>query len=181
MTLHVPNDQPLNARRRNSLRAPAKDYREHGAYFVTICTHERGPIFEHIGFADLARRYWRLIPEHFPFVELDEFVIMPNHVHGIVWIIHDERVGLPTRRAGSLSTIVGSYKAIVTREINRRRNSPGMPVWQRSFCDHVVRNEKDLLRIQQYIVDNPARWAFDHENPDGEPDAIELAFLERYF
>lgn len=175
----------MEVRRRSSLRSPAKGYREHGAYFITICTHERALLFDDPRFRAIATRDWEAIPTHFPFVELDEFVIMPNHVHGVLWLLRDEiedpgsseaDARRPTK--GSVSSIVGSYKAAVSLEINAVRGIGGPAVWQRNFYDHMMRNERDLLRIQQYIIDNPARWAFDRDNPRGSPDEREHSFWE---
>jgi REP element-mobilizing transposase RayT len=111
-----------------------------------------------------------------PYVKLDEFVVMPNHVHGILFI--DDSVGtwrrhVPTSEprafgkpvAGSLSTIIGSFKSVVTRRINELRNTLGASVWQGRYYDEIIRNEAMLNQIRQYILYNPARWAEDHENP----------------
>jgi REP-associated tyrosine transposase len=104
-------------------------------------------------------------------IELDAFVVMPNHVHGIIVIAEvleraTSRSPLhsgPTKR--SLSAFVGGFKSAVTKRIGELRGQPGTPVWQRNHFEHVIRNEKSLQGIRQYIVDNPARWEFDRENP----------------
>ena len=101
---------------------------------------------------------------------------MPNHVHGIIWIAEDDVVGARRRRAptaerfgapiaGSLPTIVRSFKAITTRRINFERGTPGIPVWQRNYHDHVIRNDKSLQNIRNYIINNPFNWQMDIENP----------------
>jgi len=106
-------------------------------------------------------------------VKLDAFVIMPNHIHGIVVITDNcrgtacraptEQFGKPT--PGSLSTIVRSFKSAVTKRINEMRHTPGIPIWQRNYYEHVIRNEDDLNEIREYILNNPLRWELDSENP----------------
>jgi REP element-mobilizing transposase RayT len=117
---------------------------------------------------------WHKIPEHFPHVDIDEFIVMPSHVHGIIVINSDCRgmaCHAPTDRefakpiAGSLSTIIGSFKSAITRRINQIRNAPGHPLCHRNYYEHIIRNEEELNRISQYIVDNPARWSEDENNP----------------
>jgi putative transposase len=90
-------------------------------------------------------------PDAFPCDELDAFVVMPNHVHGILWLA---RAG----HAPPLHRVIGSFKAAVSRRARIR-------VWQRSFHDRVIRNETELRMFRQYIVDNPIKWAVDRENP----------------
>jgi len=110
-----------------------------------------------------------------PNVELDAFVVMPNHVHGIV-VLHDvgrgtlqraptlERFGKPT--SNSIPTIVRLFKSVATRRINTTRQTPSAMVWQRNYYEHVIRNEDDLGKITEYIVDNPLKWELDEENPE---------------
>jgi REP element-mobilizing transposase RayT len=108
----------------------------------------------------------------------DEFVIMPNHVHGIIWIVGDDDVPVGvTRRvtptttppggpaSGSVGAIIGQLKSAATKRINARRGTPGAPVWQRNYYEHVIRDEGSLNRIRQYILDSPRRWAHDRNNP----------------
>jgi REP element-mobilizing transposase RayT len=116
------------------------------------------------------------------YVTLDEFVVMPNHVHGIIVIDYgaNPSIAVGARRAvplqtparsfgqsipGALSTIVGAFKSAATKRINRVRETPGAPVWQRNFYEHVIRDEKGLNAILEYLQFNPARWAEDQENP----------------
>ena len=127
-----------------------------------------------------AQEYWLQIPKHFNHVELDEYVIMPNHIHGII-IINDNRRGDDTRRdtacrvptnqfgkpvRGSLSTIIRSYKSAVTKRINELRNTPGTKLWQRNFYEQIIRNDHELYEIRKYIINNPAQWQLDSEYPD---------------
>ena len=110
-----------------------------------------------------------------PYVTLDEFTVMPNHFHGILWLLRDEqgtarraptmeRFGKPVK--GSLPTIIGAFKAAVTRRINALRNSGKGEVWQRGYYEHVIRDDASLNRIREYIINNPLNWEFDRENRD---------------
>ena len=163
------------------------DYSSPGAYFVTICTKNKANIFGDIvdgamilnEFGEIVKKIWFDLPNHFTNVQLDEFIVMPNHVHMIIFIIDDDhrhRRGLacqtPTKRtfgkpiSGSLPTIIGSFKSAVTKRINRMRKMPGFPVWQRNYYEHIIRDEDELNAIRQYIIDNPQNWDIDTENPD---------------
>jgi REP element-mobilizing transposase RayT len=122
---------------------------------------------------------WQAIPDHFPHVELDAYVVMPNHVHGIIVIT--DPVGAqhaaPLQSAppqssrtnvqpGSLGAIVRSFKSAVTKRINELRDMPGTPFWQRNYWEHIVRNKDSLERIREYIENNPPRWAEDQLHPE---------------
>lgn len=117
---------------------------------------------------------WRAIPKHFELVRLDEFVVMPNHVHGILFIIdveatHTSPLQAPTGasgpRRGSLSAIVGSFKSAASRQINELSRTAVGPVWQRNFYEHVIQGDAELTRIRQYIANNPVQWELDSDNP----------------
>jgi REP element-mobilizing transposase RayT len=168
--------------RRRSIRLKGCDYSQAGAYFVTICTQDRECLFVDIGGGEMrlndagttVRNIWHKIPEHFPHTDIDAFVAMPNHIHGIIVINSDGRgmaCHAPTHRqfakpiAGSLSTVIGSFKSVVTRQINLIRHTPGYPVWQRNYYEHIIRDEQSLQKIREYINDNPAKWADDENNP----------------
>ena len=173
-------------RQRRSPRLRGYDYRTAGAYFVTVCTanmqHRFGTIRNGIMHLNdegqIARQCWLAIPDHFPHVELDAFIIMPNHMHGIVVIVEDAKDSsvrtrhassvpqTPSMRpkgtpAGSLGAIIGSYKSAVTREINRSNGTPGARVWHGRYHDHIIRSEADLERIRAYILYNPSMWPAD--------------------
>ena len=170
---------------RRSVRLRDYDYRQAGAYFVTICAHDRLCIFgEAEGSRVVLNDYGIVVQEEWlrteaqrPHVRLDAFVVMPNHVHGIIVLQADDQEGTARRAptgatarfgealAGSLATVVGAFKSAASRRINQMRGTPGMPVWQRNYYEHVIRSEKELNRIRQYIADNPTRWALDPENP----------------
>ena len=165
---------------RNSTRLRDFDYASSGAYFVTICTAQRAQLFGEIAdgqmvlndVAQVALETWSAIPEHFSNVSLDEFVVMPNHIQGIVCI---ERPPVGAQHAaplhsasprfnvdaGSLGAIVRSFKAAVTKRARATSSNPDLHVWQRGFHDHVVRDTSDLERIRTYISVNPLEWHSD--------------------
>jgi REP element-mobilizing transposase RayT len=229
-----------NKYRIESARCKNWDYSSEGAYFITICAYNRKHYFGTITdgkiiFSEtgtIADKYWREIPDHFPMVELDAFVIMPNHVHGIIIIDNktisqicvpdisnipvnprnaiatvgsgntdnhgitgitgrdkalpclydkydkynkynkydkntDPNTGANTasrfqnQGKGTISAIIGSYKSICTKTINKTQNAIRF-AWQPRFHDHIIRNNDELIRIRQYIMNNPANW--DNDN-----------------
>lgn len=174
---------------RRSIRLRDYDYSQPGAYYVTICTHERRCLFGKIADSEVRlnslghaiRHHWQDLPNHHAGVELDEYVVMPNHLHGIVVIGESsgEIVGMPaegeaglaptpavvhSRRKPTLASVIGSFKSACTRTINRQLERP-ITLWQRGYYEHVIRSEAALARIRQYIEDNPATWALDRDNP----------------
>jgi REP element-mobilizing transposase RayT len=197
---------------RQNPRLPEYDYAQQGGYFVTICTHERCCTLASVADGqvrltrqgEIAADCWNGMPKHYPFVQLDAFVIMPNHVHGVLFFNGDletagtgrarhasplqtpdameglERSGFPI--SASLSTVVGSFKSAVSRLASGLSVVSGAPVWQRGFYEHVIRAEEPLNRIRNYVLSNPARWASDPDNPqsdgrrNGDPWSEALAF-----
>ena len=169
---------------RHSIRLKEYDYGQTGAYFVTIVVHGRECLFGEIingemrpsQFGNIARIEWFKTMELRPYVKLwdDEFVIMPNHIHGIIWIgdcsVGARRRGAPTEQfgkpvAGSLPTIVRAYKSAVTYKINEFRTTRGSPVWQRNYYEHIIRDGSDNDWIYKYIQSHPYQWEKDEENP----------------
>ncbi len=164
---------------RRSIRLKGYDYSQEGAYFVTIVTWRRDFLFGEIvngemilnEHGQIADECWREIPNHFPHVELGAYVIMPNHMHGIILINDDvgARHASPLQKTpngvskGSLGAIIGSYKSAVTRLIGRELNETG--IWQRNYYEHIIRNDNDLQNKTDYIEANPLLWEQDHENP----------------
>ena len=130
------------------------DYTEQNYYFVTICTHNKRCLFgkpaELSALGKLAEKHLQEISVHFPGVVVDKYVVMPNHIHGILIF--------PGENA-NLSAVVGNYKAAVTR--SARKECADRIIWQRSFHDHIIRNQADYERIWQYIEGNPSRWEDD--------------------
>ena len=141
---------------RKSARIPNYDYSRNNYYFVTICTDHRRCIFgetDHLNWmGKIVQEEILKIPSHYTSVFIDKYVVMPNHIHMIVVIGCD---GCHTNYL-SLNQIVGQYKSGVTRKIHE--TAPGEAVWQRSFHDHVIRNQKDYEKIWSYIDTNPMRW-----------------------
>jgi len=166
---------------RRSIRLPGYDYRTPGAYFVTICAYRRKLLFEDEAIASVIKDAWSALPGHFTNVGLDAFVVMPNHVHGVIWIrgapvgarhaspLRDQPAG---PEPGSLGAIVGSFKSAVSRELRLLGLHDSTPVWQRNYYERIIRNAAELNRIREYIVANPALWNFNHENPSRMPEPL---------
>jgi putative transposase len=175
-------------RDRRTIRLPGYDYGWAATYFVTICTRDRAHVFGDVDrgvvrlnpFGRIAASEWRRIGRHRPGVALDVWVIMPNHLHGVVtvsgnrtppediallaWRESHRRFPYPRgirrgRNCGTLGAIVGSYKSATSRRINLLRGAPGTIVWQRGYYEHIVAGSEALERIRQYITNNPARWS----------------------
>src|SRR5437870_13678067 len=116
----------------------------------------------------IVQTVWKELPLHYSYVESDAFIVMPNHVHWIIVLSDRMSVGAglkpaPTRHG--IPEIVRAFKTFSARRINQTRSMAGKAIWQRNYFEHVIRNEESLNRIRQYILDNPARWEFDRENP----------------
>jgi len=155
------------------------DYSSDGAYFITICVQDRQQVFGKIVNDEMilnesgriAEKCWQDIPAHFPDAKIDEFVVMPNHVHGIIQIEkshYNQHVGnrhaysLP-RNTQLIPNIIGSFKSSVMRII--RKQIPSVDFrWQSSFHDRIIRDEKEMNAYQEYIRNNPLNWAVDREN-----------------
>ncbi len=187
-------------RRRNSLRAGAYNYAWTGSYFVTLCLADRHPRFGDVIEGEMClndpgtmiANEWRQLPERFPFVETDAFVVMPNHLHGIVVIDSDIGEFDPLKREnenrantrlaptggdgfrprgtskGSLSRVIQGFKSVTTgvyiRGVKERGWEPyDGKLWQRSFYDHIIRDDQDLERVRTYIDSNPGKWFEDTE------------------
>ena len=185
---------------RRSARLRDYNYGQPGIYFVTVVAQNRRCLFGRIESEKvihsqpgrMVKATWEEIPARFPFVELDKFTLMPNHIHGLVVInslvgaplvgAHPSysrqgpesnpsiREGAVTKSATTLAEVIGAFKSITTVEYIRGVRERDWPVfdrslWQRGYYDHIIRNEKDLQRVRQYIMENPAKWSLDAENP----------------
>jgi putative transposase len=169
----------------HSIRLKEYDYSAAGFYFVTICASERKCVLGdfHEGQIELSvlgetvRECWLAIPLHFAKVKLHEFVIMPNHLHGIVEIVavgaqhaapllgKDSDVRNPAFvKHGSLGATVRSFKAAVTRKARRELGWNG-DVWQRNYFERVLRHGREIADAGRYIAENPMMWELDQENP----------------
>jgi putative transposase len=174
---------------RRSIRLQGYDYAQAGAYFLTICAYGRECLFgEVVNGAMLKNDSGRIVEEEWlrsaeirQELELDVFVVMPNHLHGIVFIMNIGATGdvgatsrsplrSPARGPAKLSlgSFVSGFKSACTKRVNEARGQPGTPMWQRGFYERVIRSEEELERIRAYVLDNPARWATDEENPDAQ-------------
>jgi len=183
----ITKDPTGQRRNRRSIRLQGYEYSQAGAYYITVCTRDRECLFGVIVNGQLqlneagqiVHTVWDGLPQFYEGVESDAFVVMPNHVHGVIVIragvgaIHESPprskpsalARIMDRRRMLLSKIVGRFKMVTSKQINIRRGTAGLPVWQRNYFEHVIRDEESLRRIRQYIVDNPAQWEFDRENP----------------
>lgn len=156
--------------KRKSNRLKQFDYSQNGAYFITICTHNRKEILSHINvgdgspvpkltiYGDIVLRLINEISNKYPNVIVDKYVIMPNHIHIIFAIINNSGTGDPSP---AISNVVAWLKYTSTKEINSFTKSAGTRIFQRSYYDHIIRNEADYLNIWQYIENNPLKWRDD--------------------
>lgn len=179
---------------RRSIRMRGYDYAQEGVYFVTVCAQDRQCLFGEIVDGEIrlndagrmVQAVWKELSIHYPGVEGDEFVVMPNHVHGLIVLVGAGPRACPDvgpRRACpekgqpqgvaptlSLPDVLHRFKTLTTKRYADSVEQLGwIPfhhrLWQRNYYEHVVRDEESLDRIRQYILDNPARWEFDRENP----------------
>lgn len=170
------SDQPIFHRR--SIRLAGYDYSSEGVYFITICTHEREPLFGKIvdgqmhlnPLGHIVEIEWLRSPQIRSEIELDEYSIMPNHFHAI--FIINPPLGVqpdaPTQRPGpppkSVGSFIAGFKSSVTKQINLLRHTPGLPVWQRNYYEHIITTKHEYDNIAEYIVTNPQNWQTDSEN-----------------
>jgi len=177
---------------RRSIRLKDFDYSLNGAYFVTVCAQNRLCFFDNPDVQDMIETIWQDLPNRFSKIELDEWVVMPNHFHGIITIIpyaqkgdHKDRPYTgnfnPNRRGescirprgtqpDSIGRIIQSFKSLTSVEYTRGVKEHGWTrfnkrLWQRNYYEHVIRNENELNEIRQYIRTNPENWENDKENP----------------
>ncbi len=167
-----------NIHNRRSIRLPEYDYSQDGWYFITICTQSQKCLFGKFAngqiqlyeYGRIVDKCWRWLSQQYDYVHLDEYVVMPNHLHGIIIIRRgDSRIALTrnTQKCKPLSRLIGAFKTVSTKQINLIRKTPAGKLWQRNYYEHIIRNEEELNRIRQYIADNPANWQTDEENPNG--------------
>jgi putative transposase len=144
---------------RRSIRLPGYDYSSAGAYFITICTHRREHLFGEIlagemqenKSAHIVRSHWFQLPRYYANLTVDEFVIMPDHIHGIL-ILQE------SPKTKSIPEIIQGFKTFSARAINRLREQKGIPVWQRNYYEIIIRTESGLDPVRQYIINNPQNW-----------------------
>jgi REP element-mobilizing transposase RayT len=182
---------------RCSIRLKGYDYSEAGAYFVTICIKGRECLFGEVvdgemrlnDAGQMIRDVWDGLSDRYSGIETDEFVVMPNHVHGIIVIVGAPLVGALENRAGTrpaptretktvqsyrpaptLGDIVGTFKSITTHRyagcIRQKNWTPFYDrFWQRNYYEHIIRGEGEMNRVREYIIENPTKWADDEDNP----------------
>ena len=166
---------------RRSIRLDGYDYSSAGAYFISIAAQGRLCLFGSVVDGELrlndagkmVRRVWDGMPDRFPFINMDEFVVMPNHVHGVIFIRQPvPTTGAPTMGAPALGDVVGAFKSVTTVEYVRGVRGLGWQrfdkrLWQRNYFERVIRNEHELGLVREYIANNIVNWESDRENPSG--------------
>ena len=185
---------------RRSIRLKGYDYSQEGAYYVTIVTWQRECLLGQVvnkemtlsPYGEIVQKWWEEIPVHFSNVETGAFVIMPNHVHGIIYILDERRGTVPVPKenggisisqnneifgvieggetpplhAPTLGQIIAYFKYQTTKEMNKVENTDTVTkFWQRNYYEHIIRDEKDLQNKTDYIESNPLLWDEDDENP----------------
>jgi putative transposase len=183
-------------RRRRSVRLPGYDYCAPAAYFVTICAFNRAPLFGECQdgvvclseAGRIAAMEWRNVGRCVPTATLDEWIVMPDHLHGIIVLAPTDgppsEIALAAWRANqsrfvtvmqasatgpaprSLGAIIGTFKSVTTNRINVARRTPGMRVWQRGYYERVIRDEAALAKVRQYIAANPSQWSVRRSGSD---------------
>ena len=196
---------------RRSIRLRGYDYSRAGVYFVTICTQDRICMFGHVEHGQMrlndagcmVAAEWDALAARFPTVASDTFVVMPNHVHGIIVIAphdpvgaglvpahdnvpaHDEINRATTRVAPTVGDIIGAFKSLSTVNYTHGVKTQRWPafacrLWQRNYYEHIIRNEESLTRAQEYIMENPIRWEFDRVNPNRIADGQSPGDIESW-
>jgi putative transposase len=161
-----------NIHHRRSIRLKGYDYSQPGAYFITICTHQRECLFGKIvdgqmqlnQFGKIVQSHWRSLEKYHSHIQLDEFVVMPNHFHGIIIINKNLHIDVKSdRQQTAIPEIIRGFKTFSARQINKVRHQQGVPLWQRNYYERIVRDEQELNQIQKYIINNPQNWTKDRE------------------
>ncbi len=158
---------------RKSIRLKGYDYSQAGAYFITTNIENRHQtlsriVDDRVDLTDLGKivlKVWNSLPDHYSQVDLDEFIVMPDHVHGIIFLREYQK-------PCSVSEIVRNFKTYSAKEINAITGRIGNNFWQRNYFEHVIRDDMELNRIRQYIQENPLRWK------DGKGDISPLSYFQ---
>ncbi len=169
-----------NIHNRHSIRLRGYDYTCDGAYFITICTQDRSCLFGGITnnemnlneIGKIVYETWRWLSVQYDYVALDEMIVMPDHLHGIIIIADqhgrgdssldggsrgDSRI-TPTKKRKTIGRLIGAFKTVSTKKINELVNTPGSRMWQRDYYEHIIRNNEELNRIREYISNNVIMW-----------------------
>jgi REP element-mobilizing transposase RayT len=175
---------------RQSIRLKGYDYSSAGGYFITICTHQRECLFGEVvdgamqlnELGEIVAFEWENTPNIRREIKLDAWIVMPNHFHGIVFIqpvsplvgaqgLAPQQtdkplaMNIPNRKPRSLGTLIAGFKMAVTKRINILRDTPRVPIWQRNYYEHIIRNETALDKIREYVQTNPQSWNCDQLHP----------------
>ena len=197
---NVPHQDNSQRHNRRSIRLRGYDYSQAGAYFVTVCAHDRmclfGEIMDgkmHLNDAGrMVEKWWLALNRKFSTMETDEYIVMPNHFHGIVVIVGADlcvcpvpvgaHAGVGAHTGAPLPAIIQWFKTMTTNEYIRGVKTSGwLPftgkLWQRNYYEHIIRNEESLNHIREYIANNPMQWELDRENPNmvlqkGQPHSV---------
>lgn len=168
-------------KRRKRLRLPGYDYSQPGAYYITLVSYHRELIFGDIvdgeflpnSFGCMVIEAWEALEKRYPFVQLDASMLMPNHFHGVLFLVEkrtDYRdSSLPVEKIKPLGQIIGVLKTTSAKQINLARGTPGEQVWQADFYERIIRNDIELDRFRGYIRSNPIRWEDDENGLKGMP------------
>jgi putative transposase len=154
---------------RKRRRLPNHDYSQNGAYYITVVARAREQLFIDEELRSVVEDALRWLATRYGYVRLNEYAVMPNHLHAVLWI---ERTYITGRNSSkgttsrkTLGSLIGAFKTVSTQEINRHRNTPHQKIWQLNYHERVVRSDEELNRIREYIIDNPLKWNEDPENP----------------
>ena len=166
----MPYDPDLHHRR--SIRLPGYDYRAHGAYFITLVSVDRDCLFGSIvdgavtlsPFGNVVDETWQWMSRQYPYLDLGEWVVMPNHFHAILWI-NELTATAGKLKIKPLGSLVGAFKTVTTKQINTLRGSSTHTIWQRNYYEHIIRDDHAFEIIRNYIMTNPEQWEKDPENP----------------
>jgi REP element-mobilizing transposase RayT len=169
----------FNSSRRQSLRLEGFDYSQPGIYFITICSKNSRCVFGSVDVTEvrlsklgsIVQSCWFALPDWFSRIVIHESVVMPNHFHGLLDI---------QQQGHSLKSIVGSFKSAATRLSRQDGHLYGQELWHRGYYDHIVRSEKALTKIRQYILNNPVNWHLDKLNPESCPEKATHGIVPEY-
>jgi putative transposase len=171
-----------NNRSRRSIRLKGYDYSADGAYFITICVRNRECLLGEINdgqmilneYGSIVRDVWEDLPDRVSDIDLDEYIIMPNHFHAIISIDKSPESteiqkdldvdDIKARRKMILPKVVGRFKMLTAKAINQSREIEGS-FWQRNYYERVIRSEEDCQIVRQYIINNPVKWEMDEHHP----------------
>jgi len=162
---------------RHSIRLRGYDYSRGGAYFITICIYDRECLLSEINeekvilseVGSTVEAIWCDLPKRFPFIVLDEYVLMPNHLHGIVCFVDVDRLSNEASSKITLGKVLRTFKSLSGIQANRLLERTEHPFWQRNYHDRIIRDDQELGKIRAYIRQNPQNWEIDTENIDASP------------